>query len=99
MVIVEVRMLPGEAGAATKFLQSKIPSGIKVDGSKIEIEDEKAEMSSCFFTSSYIMKVSTVTGFSARPGPRSGSFRMTIPLRGRLSDRVSRRGSGLGRIF
>jgi hypothetical protein len=41
MVIVELRMLPGEAGAATKFLQSKIPSGIKVDGNRIEIKDEK----------------------------------------------------------
>jgi hypothetical protein len=28
-VIAELRMLPGEAGAATKFLQSKIPSEIK----------------------------------------------------------------------
>jgi hypothetical protein len=41
IVIVELRMLPGEAGAATKFLQPKIPGGIKVNGNKIEIEDEK----------------------------------------------------------
>jgi len=41
MVIVELRMLPGEARAATKFLQSKIPSGIKVDDNRIENEDEK----------------------------------------------------------
>jgi hypothetical protein len=34
-------MLPGEAAAATKFLQSKIRGGIKVNGNKIEIEDEK----------------------------------------------------------
>lgn len=41
MVVVELTMLPGEAGAATKFLQSKIKSGMKVNGNKIEIEDEK----------------------------------------------------------
>jgi hypothetical protein len=41
MVVVELKMLPGEAGAAIKFLRSKIPDGIKVDGNKIEIEDEK----------------------------------------------------------
>ncbi len=41
MVVVELKMLPGEAGAATKFLQLKIPGGIKVDGNKIEVEDEK----------------------------------------------------------
>ena len=52
MVIVELRMLPGEAGAATKFLQSKIPSGIKVDGNRIEIEDEKGR---CQVASSQVL--------------------------------------------
>ena len=42
MVPVELRMLPGEARAATKFLQSKVQGRIKVDGNHIEIEDEKA---------------------------------------------------------
>ncbi len=41
MVIVELKMLPGEAGAATKFLQTRIPGGIKVDGNRIEVEDAK----------------------------------------------------------
>jgi len=36
-----LKMLPGETGAAIKFLRSKIPDGIKVDGDKIEVEDEK----------------------------------------------------------
>lgn len=40
-MVVELRMLPGEAGAATRFLQSKIKGRIKVDGNRIEIEDEK----------------------------------------------------------
>jgi hypothetical protein len=40
MVVVGLKMLPAEAGAATKFLQSKIPGGIKVDGNKIEVENE-----------------------------------------------------------
>ncbi|OLE87192.1 MAG: hypothetical protein AUF79_14640 [Crenarchaeota archaeon 13_1_20CM_2_51_8] len=34
-------MLPGEAQAATKFLQSKIQGQIKVTGNQIEIDDEK----------------------------------------------------------
>ena len=34
-------MLPGEAGAATRFLQSKIKGQIKVNGNRIEIEDQK----------------------------------------------------------
>jgi len=34
-------MLPGEAGAATRFLQSKVQGQIKVDGNHIEIEDEQ----------------------------------------------------------
>lgn len=33
-------MLPGEAGAATKYLQSKVHGKIKVDENHIEIEDE-----------------------------------------------------------
>jgi hypothetical protein len=41
MVIVELRMLPGEAGAATKFLQSRLQGRIKVAGNRIEIEDQK----------------------------------------------------------
>jgi hypothetical protein len=35
-------MLPGEAGAATKFLQSRLQSQIRVEGNHIEIDDEKA---------------------------------------------------------
>ena len=42
LVTVELRMLPGEAGAATEFLQSKVQGRIKVDGHHIEIADEKA---------------------------------------------------------
>src|SRR5712692_8086017 len=42
MVFVELKMLPGEAEAAEKFLQSKVQGQIRVDGSRIEIEDEKA---------------------------------------------------------
>jgi hypothetical protein len=38
-VTVELKMLPGEAGAATKFLQSKIQGQIQVDGNRIEIND------------------------------------------------------------
>jgi hypothetical protein len=34
-------MLPGEAGAATKFLQSKVQTQIKIDGNRIEIEDQE----------------------------------------------------------
>ncbi len=34
-------MLPGEAGAATRFLQSKVQGQIKVDGNHIEIEDKE----------------------------------------------------------
>ena len=41
MVTVELEMLPGEAGAATRFLQSKIKGQIKVNGNRIEIEDQK----------------------------------------------------------
>jgi hypothetical protein len=41
MVIVELRMLPGEAGAATKYLQSKLQGQIKIDGNRIEIADGK----------------------------------------------------------
>jgi len=41
LVTVELRMLPGEAGPATKFLQSRVQGQIKVDGNRIEIEDEK----------------------------------------------------------
>ena len=41
MVTVQLRMLPGEAQAATKFLQSKIQGQIKVTGNQIEIDDEK----------------------------------------------------------
>ena len=41
MVVVELKMLPGEAGAATRFLQSKIQGPIKVDGNRIEIEEQK----------------------------------------------------------
>ena len=33
-------MLPGEAAAATRFLQSKIQGQIRVNGNRIEIEDE-----------------------------------------------------------
>lgn len=35
-------MLPGEADAATKFLQSKIQERIKLHGNQIQLEDEKA---------------------------------------------------------
>jgi len=41
MVIVELRMLPGEAGAATKYLQSKLQGRIKIEGNRIEITDVK----------------------------------------------------------
>ncbi len=41
MVTVQLRMLPGEAQAAAKFLQSKIQGQIKVTGNRIEIDDEK----------------------------------------------------------
>lgn len=34
-------MLPGDATAATKYLQSKIQGRLKVDGNRIEIEDER----------------------------------------------------------
>jgi hypothetical protein len=40
-VIVELTMLPGEATAATRYLQSKIPGQLKVDGNRIEIDDER----------------------------------------------------------
>ena len=36
-------MLPGEAEAAAKFLQSKIQGEIKVHGNRIQVDDEKAE--------------------------------------------------------
>ncbi len=41
MVIVELRMLPGEAQAVTRFLQSKVHDQIKVNGNSIEIEDKE----------------------------------------------------------
>ena len=41
LVTVELKMLPGEAGATTRFLQSKIQGNIKVDGNRIEIEDQQ----------------------------------------------------------
>ena len=41
MVTVDLKMLPGEAGAATRFLQSEVQGQIKVDGKFIEIEDQK----------------------------------------------------------
>jgi hypothetical protein len=41
LVTVELKMLPGEAGATTKFLQSKVQSQIKIDGNRIEIEDQE----------------------------------------------------------
>jgi hypothetical protein len=41
LVAVELKMLPGEAAAATRFLQSKIRGQIRVSGNRIEIEDEK----------------------------------------------------------
>ena len=34
-------MLPGEAGAATKVLQSRVQGQMKIDGNRIEIEDAK----------------------------------------------------------
>jgi len=40
VVIVELRMLPGEVGAATKFLQSKLQGLFKIAGNRIEIEDQ-----------------------------------------------------------
>jgi hypothetical protein len=40
LVTVELRMLPGEASAATKFLQSRVHGQIKVKGNRIEIVDE-----------------------------------------------------------
>ena len=36
-------MLPGEAEAAARFLQSKIHGEIKVHGSNIQVDDEKSE--------------------------------------------------------
>jgi len=42
MVLVELKMLPGEAAAATKFLESKLHS-IKVEGKALEIDDERAD--------------------------------------------------------
>jgi hypothetical protein len=41
LVTVELKMLPGEAQAATKFLQSKVQGQFKVDGNRIEIEDNE----------------------------------------------------------
>jgi hypothetical protein len=36
-------MLPGEADAAAKFLQSRIPSEINIHGSRVQVSDEKSE--------------------------------------------------------
>ena|SRR5438552_7231311 len=41
MIIVELKMLPRGSGSCNQLLRSKIPGGIKVDGNKIEVEDEK----------------------------------------------------------
>jgi hypothetical protein len=41
LVAAELKMLPGEAAAATRFLQSKIRGQIRVNGNRIEIEAEK----------------------------------------------------------
>jgi hypothetical protein len=41
LVIVELRMLPGEAQAVTRLLQSKVHDQIKVNGNSIEIEDKE----------------------------------------------------------
>jgi hypothetical protein len=35
-------MLPGEADVATKFLQSKLLTGIEVQGQTVKIDNEKA---------------------------------------------------------
>jgi hypothetical protein len=43
LVTVELKMLPGEAGAATRFLQSKLHGQIKIDGNRIEIEDKEGQ--------------------------------------------------------
>jgi hypothetical protein len=90
MVVVELVMLPGEANAATKFLQSKIKGAIKVNGNKIEIEDEKGRDVKLLSTNSCITKVWAVTGFSARLEP-SRLFRMTVQLEKKLQ-RVIRLG-------
>jgi hypothetical protein len=41
LVAVELKMLPGDAAAVTRFLQSKIRGQIRVNGNRIEIEDQK----------------------------------------------------------
>lgn len=43
MLTIELKMLPGEANAATKFLQSKLQADIRVRGKEIEIDNEKAD--------------------------------------------------------
>ena len=43
LLTVELKMLPGEAEAAAKFLQSKIQVQIKIHGSSIQLDDGKAE--------------------------------------------------------
>jgi hypothetical protein len=79
MVILELKMVPGEAEAATMFLQSKIPGGIKVNGNKIEIEDEKGGDVKLLLHKFLDSERLAVTGFSAIPEP-SRSFRMTNQL-------------------
>jgi len=42
LVTIKFRMLPGEAAAATKFLQSKLQSEVQVRGKVLEIDDKRA---------------------------------------------------------
>src|SRR5437879_2117028 len=56
LIAVELKMLPGEAAAATRFLQSKIQGQIRVNGNRIEIKDEKVLTVSFVFVSSCTVK-------------------------------------------
>ena len=68
LVMVELKMLPGEASATGKFLQSKLKPQITIRGEQLVVDYEKADGSSCFSRSFYIKIDWKVTAFSARKG-------------------------------
>ena len=43
MVTLELKMLPGEASATWKFLQSKLKSQVQIRGEELVVDDEKAD--------------------------------------------------------
>ncbi len=83
---VEFKMLPGEADAAARFLQSKMKNQIEVHGNRIEVDDEKADDVKLLLHK--FLRREGLTGY--RVLSQSGTIRVTpdnrIPPREERSD-------------